>query len=167
MKMPQTHQCPINIHPSLSNFESAEKFVDKFVLNFFRCDMGVRNRLVLENEDKGFWTCSNLYDYFHNYMKQAYSFYFPLTYDNLHDTANPSILPDGSAVPFKNNFMRFFQTWDFPPVFHWSEAEVGTKRNHAKNLTTAPPDMGLDVTWEIEVKGKDKAFIHLIKRLHN
>jgi UV DNA damage repair endonuclease len=100
-------------------------------------------------------------------MKQAYSFYFPLTYDNLHDTANPSILPDGSAVPFKNNFMRFFQTWDFPPVFHWSEAEVGTKRNHAKNLTTAPPDMGLDVTWEIEVKGKDKAFIHLIKRLHN
>jgi UV DNA damage endonuclease len=167
MKMPQTHQCPINIHPSLSNFESAEKFVDKFILNFFRCDMGVRNRLVLENEDKGFWTCSNLYDYFHNYMKQAYSFYFPLTYDNLHDTANPSILPDGSVVSFKNNFMRFFQTWDFPPVFHWSEAEVGTKRNHAKNLTTAPPDMGLDVTWEIEVKGKDKAFIHLIKRLHN
>jgi hypothetical protein len=92
---------------------------------------------------------------------------YPLTYDNLHDSANPSILPDGSVVPFERNFMKFFQTWTVQPVFHWSEAEAGTKRNHAKNLTTAPPDMGLDVTWEIEVKGKDKAFIHLIKRIAN
>ena len=92
MKMPKTHECPINIHPSLSNFESAEKFVDKFVRNFFRCDMGVRNRLVLENEHHAFWNCNNLHEYFHNYMKQVYGFYFPLTYDNLHDTANPDIL---------------------------------------------------------------------------
>ena len=167
LKMPQTHDCPINIHPNLSNFQSPEKFVEKFVRNFFRCDMGVRNRLVLENEDKGFWNCSNLYEYFHNYMRQAYNFHFPLTYDNLHDTANPSILPDGTTVPFERNFMKFFQTWTVQPVFHWSEAEVGTKRNHAKNLTNPPPDMGLDVTWEIEVKGKDKAFIHLIKRIAN
>jgi hypothetical protein len=27
--------------------------------------------------------------------------------------------------------------------------------------------MGLDVTWEIEVKGKDKAFVHFIKRFPN
>jgi len=100
-------------------------------------------------------------------MKQIYGFYFPLTYDNLHDTANPSILPDGSAVPFEKNFMKFFQTWDVPPVFHWSEAETGTKRNHSKNLTVPPPDMGLDITWEIEVKGKDKAFVHFIKRFPN
>jgi hypothetical protein len=100
-------------------------------------------------------------------MKQVYGFYFPLTYDNLHDTANPSILPDGSVIPFEKNFMKFFQTWDVPPVFHWSEAETGTKRNHSKNLTVPPPDMGLDVTWEIEVKGKDKAFVHFIKRFPN
>jgi hypothetical protein len=26
-----------------------------------------------------------------------------------------------------------------------------------------PPDMGLEVTWEIEIKGKDKGFIHHLK----
>jgi len=155
----------MNIHPSLSNFSSPEAFMNKLVINFFRCDVGVRNRLVFENEDKGFWTAQNLYEYFHLYVKKNYNFYFPLTFDNLHDDANPSLDSSGQRVSFEKLFMKFYQTWPVPPVFHWSEAEAGTKRNHAKSLTTHPPDMGLDITWEMEIKGKDKAFIHLIKRI--
>jgi UV DNA damage endonuclease len=164
MRMPQDYTCPINIHPSLSNFSSPEAFINKIVLNFFRCDMGVRNRLVFENEDKGFWNAQNLYEYFNSYMKQNYNFYFPLTFDNLHDDANPSLTSSGERIPFEKLFMKFYQTWPVVPVFHWSEAEAGTKRNHAKSLTTCPPDMGLDITWEMEIKGKDKAFVHLLKR---
>jgi len=165
MRIPQDYTCPMNIHPSLSNFSSPETFMNKLVINFFRCDVGVRNRLVFENEDKGFWTALNLYEYFHLYVKKNYNFYFPLTFDNLHDDANPSLDSSGQRVSFAKLFMKFYQTWPVPPVFHWSEAEAGTKRNHAKSLTTHPPDMGLDITWEMEIKGKDKAFIHLIKRI--
>ena len=65
--------------------------------NFFACDIGVRNRLVLENEDKGFWSCQNLYKYFYSYMRHVYNFNFPLTLDNLHDKCNPSKDQDGNG----------------------------------------------------------------------
>jgi UV DNA damage endonuclease len=157
MRMPQDFTCPINIHPSLSNFSSAENFVKKFILNFFQCDIGVRNRLVLENEDKGFWNCSNLYEYFHLFMKAAYTFHIPLTLDNLHDECNPSYDVEGKVIPYQKHYMKFYQTWPVPPVFHWSEGINGTLK-HADKLTIPPPDMGLDCTYEIEVKKKDKGF---------
>ena len=166
LKMPQDYTCPINIHPALSNFESPEKFMQKLVRNFFRCDIGVRNRLVFENEDKGFWNCANIYEYFHNYMKHTYNFHFPLTLDNLHNEANPSYDPEGKPISLEKFFLKFYQTWPVTPTFHWSEAEEGKKRNHAHILQKAPIDFGLDVTWEIEIKGKDKGFIHHIKRIN-
>ena len=162
--MPQDYTCPINIHPSLSNFESPEKFIDKLMRNFFQCDQGVKKRLVFENEDKGFWNCSNLYEYFHNYMKHAYNFAFPLTFDNLHNQANPSLDSDGNETSMSSWFIKFYQTWPSEPVFHWSEAAEGTVRNHARKLTIPPQDFGLDVTWEIEVKDKDKGFEHLLNK---
>jgi len=162
--LPADYTCPINIHPSLSKFESVEKFMEKLFYNFFQCDANVRNRLVFENEDKGFWNCANLYEYFYTYMKMNYGgFHFPLTFDNLHNEANPSFAPDGSATSMQKWFLLFYQTWPTEPIFHWSEAEKDTVRNHAKKLTTTPKDFGLDVTWEIEVKGKDKGFKHLLK----
>jgi UV DNA damage endonuclease len=162
MKIPQSHLCPINIHPSLSNFESPEKFVNKFVRNFFRCDMGVRNRLVIENEHHAFWNCNNLYEYFHNYMKHTYNFYFPLTLDNLHDKCNPSYDVNNNIVPYEKHFIKFYQTWSVIPVFHWSESDDNTFK-HAKKVINAPVDLGLDCVYEMEYKAKDKAFIHLIR----
>lgn len=165
--MPQDYTCPINIHPSLSNFESPEKFVDKLMNNFFQCDAGVRKRLVFENEDKGFWNCNRLYEYFCTYTKHKYNFSFPLTFDNLHNQANPSFDSNGDKIEISPLFIKFYQTWPSEPVFHWSEAAEGTVRNHANKLTTSPQDFGLDVTWEIEVKGKDKGFQHLLKKKLN
>lgn len=161
MRLPQSYNCPINIHPSLSNFTSPEAFIKKFVLNFFKCDVGVRNRLVIENEDKGFWNCNNLYEYFHLYMKAAFNFYFPLTLDNLHDKCNPSKDANGNIIPYAAHYMKFYQTWPVTPVFHWSEGKDNTLA-HADKLTTNPPDMGLDCIYEIEVKKKDKGFQHLL-----
>lgn len=161
MRLPQNYNCPINIHPALSAFNSPEEFVKKFVLNFFKCDMGVRNRLVLENEDKGFWNCANLYEYFHLHMKSVFNFYFPLTLDNLHDKCNPSKDVSGNIIPYQNHYMKFYQTWPVVPVFHWSEGKDNTSA-HADKITVAPPDLGLDCIYEIEVKKKDKGFQHLL-----
>lgn len=163
IKAPQNYTCPINIHPSLSNFESPEAFMRKFVINFFRCDAGVRNRLVIENEDKGFWNCNNLYEYFHTFMRHSYNFHFPLTLDNLHDDCNPSYDATGQRVPYSKLFMKFHQTWPVTPVFHWSEGKNGTLQ-HADKITVAPPDLGLDCIYEVEVKKKDKGFIHLVPK---
>jgi len=165
--MPRDYTCPINIHPSLSKFDSVEAFMDKLINNYFKCDAGVRTRLVFENEDKGFWNCSNLYEYFHNYTKHKYNFAFPLTYDNLHDQANPSLNSDDKKIDMRDWVMKFYHTWNVEPIFHWSEAAEGTVRNHARILTTSPKDFGFDITWEVEVKGKDKGFEHLLNKSLN
>lgn len=161
MGLSQDYNAPINIHPSLSKFESPEKFVDKFIRNFFRCDVGVRNRLVLENEDKGFWNCKNLYTYFHLYMKSHYNFHFPLTLDNLHDSYNPSKNESSEIISYKDHYMKFYATWPVIPVFHWSEG-IDKSSRHADNLSVAPPDIGLDCVYECEVKAKDKGFLNFL-----
>ena len=162
MRMPQNHTCPINIHPSLSKFSSPEAFVRKFVINFFQCDIGVRNRLVIENEHHAFWNCNNLYEYFHNYMKNAYNFYLPLTLDNLHDKCNPSYDINNNKIPYEKHFIKFYQTWSVTPVFHWSESDDNSIK-HAKKVINPPIDLGLDCIYEMEYKAKDKAFIHLLR----
>ena len=161
MGLPQGYAAPINIHPSLSKFESPEKFVEKFVRNFFACDIGVRNRLVLENEHHAFWNCSNLYKYFHSYMKHNYNFYFPLTLDNLHDKCNPSKDQNGNVIPYKDWFLKFYSTWNCVPTFHWSESDDNSFK-HGKKVVNNPPDYGLDCTYEMEYKDKDNAFKHLL-----
>jgi UV DNA damage endonuclease len=158
---PQDYTCPINIHPSLSKFESPEKFVDKFIKNFFQCDVGVRNRLVLENEDKAFWNAKNLYTYFHLYMKANYNFHFPLTLDNLHDQCNPAKNENGEIIPYKDHYLKFYATWPVTPVFHWSEG-IENSSKHADELTIAPPDIGVDCIYECEVKAKDKGFLKFL-----
>lgn len=159
--LPQDHTCPINIHPSLSKFESPEKFVDKFIRNFFKCDIGVRNRLVIENEHHAFWNCNNLYEYFHNYMKSAYNFYLPLTLDNLHDKCNPSYDMNNNIISYEKHFIKFYKTWSVIPIFHWSESDDNSIK-HAKKVINPPIDLGLDCVYEMEYKDKDKGFIHLL-----
>lgn len=161
MGLPQDYNAPINIHPSLSNFESPEKFVDKIILNFFKCDIGVRNRLVFENEHHGFWNCQNLYKYFHSYMKSHYNFHFPLTLDNLHDKCNASKNEINEIILYKDWFIKFYSTWNCIPIFHWSESDDNSFR-HGKKVINNPPNYGLDCIYEMEYKNKDNAFKHLL-----
>lgn len=156
----QDHSCPINIHPGFSGFESAEKFIDKTIKYFRMCDVGVRSRLVFENEDKGFWNCHNLFEYFQNYAQSAHGIRFGLTLDNLHHSCNPSVI-NGVSMPYEHYFLKFYNTWNSVPVYHWSEGVDGT-RKHAAKLTTTPPDLGFDAIYEVEVKDKDAGFVHLL-----
>lgn len=166
MGLPQDYSAPINIHPSLSPKQNEEELfreiVDRFYVAFSKCNQGVRKRLVVENEDKGLWTCANLFMYFHNYCGTKHNHFFPLTYDNLHDYCNPSVF-ENNKITIQQNIDAFEKTWpsNYIPVFHWSWGKNGS-RNHADYADEQAPQYQRKIKWELEVKAKDKAIIQLL-----
>lgn len=153
MGCPQDYRAPMCLHLNLSFDSSKETIADyiaRFLINFNRCDAGVCKRLVLENEDKGFWNAQNLYRYF------AYT--IPLVFDNLHDACNPS--PHCYFDLFKN-------TWKhYTPVMHWSEGIPEKPRSHADYFSVIPSvvSKNTDCIWECEVKQKDKSIVKILKK---
>lgn len=150
MGCPQDFSAPMCLHvnraPDL-NKETITDYRKRFIDNFAKCDAGVRNRLVLENEDSGYWSCANLYALFGSS--------FPLVFDNHHNDCLPS---NECYVE------RFKHTWgSFTPVFHLSEGICGT-RSHSDYITTIPTCVldNLDCIWEVEVKAKDRCIIKLL-----
>jgi UV DNA damage endonuclease len=148
---PQDYSAPMCLHLNLSfdsNKESILQYMSRFSRAFNSCDSGVRQRLVLENEDKGFWNCENLYKYFKP---------FPLVFDNLHDQCNRSSVC---------HFNLFKSTWgNFTPVMHWSEGTADKPRSHADFASHLPliVQNNLDCVWEFELKGKDHAIVKVLK----
>jgi UV DNA damage endonuclease len=148
---PQDYSAPMCLHLNLSFDDSKEtilEYVTRFNKAFYLCDTGVRRRLVLENEDKGFWNCENLYKYFKS---------FPLVFDNLHDQCNRSSVC---------HFNLFKSTWgNFTPVMHWSEGTADKPRSHADFASHLPliVQNNLDCVWEFELKGKDHAIVKVLK----
>ena len=172
--MPQDYTCPINIHPSVSTKDPSEdnlkEIVDRFWAGFQKTNEGVQNRLVVENEDKGCWNCMNLFKYFHIYARESFNHPFPLTYDNLHNSCNPSSV-NGAVVSDNQNVQAFYHTWNTSPVFHWSEPKSNKpseKRSHADYLSKNIPEFknsdgtALQIKWECEVKAKDKAILKIL-----
>jgi len=148
----QNYSSPMCLHLNKTpdfKVETIKQYRDRFLKNLLRCSRSVRYRLALENEDKAYWNCENLYTNFADNL--------PLVYDNLHDTCNPSCDP-GQSID------RFRQSWGkFVPVFHWSEG-IGSKRSHTDYATHLPHvvDLNRDVTWEVELKAKDNAIAHIL-----
>jgi len=166
MGLPADYSNPINIHPSVSTKEPTEAnlkaIVDRFYDGMVRCNDSVLKRLVIENEDKGCWNCMSLFIYFHQYMGHQHRHIMPLTYDNLHDECNPSVL-NGNAVTMAQNVDAFAKTWPdaVTPVFHWSNGRSDRKRNHADFADGNPPQYERPLVWEVEVKQKDFAIAKL------
>jgi len=166
MGLPADYSNPINVHPSVSTKEPTEAnlkaIVDRFYDGMVRCNDSVLKRLVIENEDKGCWNCMNLFVYFHQYMGHHHRHIMPLTYDNLHDECNPSIL-SGNTVTMNQNVDAFAKTWpdDVTPVFHWSHGRSDRKRSHADFADGNPPEYERPLIWEVEVKQKDFAIAKL------
>lgn len=167
MGLPQDYSAPINIHPSITPKSNEEglfrEIVDRFYEAFNQCDEAVRKRLVIENEDKGLWNCANLFMYFHNYCGTKYHHFFPLTYDNLHDHCNPSIF-ENNKISIQQNIDAFEKTWpdNYIPVFHWSWGK-NNSRSHADYADEPAPEYQRKIKWELEVKAKDKAILHLLR----
>lgn len=151
MGCPADFSTPMCLHvnkaPDLS-VESIIQYRERFISNLSTCDLGVRRRIVLENEDSGYWNCDNLYALF--------GFSFPLVYDNHHD----------NCLPSKENYIqRFKETWGtYTPVFHLSEGICGS-RSHSDYISNIPKCVldNPDCIWEVEVKAKDKCIIKLLE----
>ena len=132
---------PINIHVNCTKGDLAD-IAARFMSNLNKCEQSVTSRLVVENEDKGCWTVENLLlHFFDNYG-------IPITYDNLHDKCNPSIL---------GNMQNCADTWPCKPLFHYSEScpDATNPRKHADMPTNCPFSDAYD--WDIELKSKDAA----------
>ena len=140
-----TYHNPINIHINCSKGNLAE-IAERFAYWLDLCMPSVKNRLVVENEDKGVWNVENLYNYF--YIPYG----IPITFDNLHHKCNPGLLSEQEAIKICSS------TWHgYKPLFHYSESDSNNKnqRAHAEYPTDKP--CSDDYDWDIELKGKDKA----------
>lgn len=151
MGLSQDYSSPMCLHlnrsPDLKK-ETLDEYRDRFLTNLKRCSRGVQSRLVLENEDKGYWSCRNLHELFSEDL--------PLVYDNLHDACNG----DG----YKDWHKIFVTSWGkYTPIFHWSEG-INCTSKHARSATCLPFQVKelSDVTWEVELKDKDYAIISII-----
>jgi len=153
--LPQNYSAPMCLHLNLSpdfKRETVSNYVDRFVASLASCSQSVRNRLVLENEDKSFWNCANLYEHFGSRI--------PLVYDNLHDSCNQS---DAHSQVLINLFKL---TWGaYTPVMHWSEGMPDKPRSHAEYYSHIPECVknNCDVIWECEVKAKELAILQILK----
>jgi len=147
LELPETYEAPLNIHIRKDGDPASISYT--VLHNFKKCSSRVQKRLVLENNDNrnGTWGIKNLVNYFHTQIG------IPITFDNLHH----KMLPQGLSE--KQAFEAAYVTWSAHrqvPIFHYSEG-INDTRKHADYATSLPPDYGLPVVWEVELKAKDLA----------
>lgn len=140
---------PINVHMGTykGDIEVIKTRFSDAYLNGNICHL--KGKLVLENEDKGYWNVENLYNF-------AYKNHgIPITFDYLHHKCNPGSLSEEEA------FKLCYSTWQNKPLFHYSESVIGHKnpRKHADYPTVRPNTYGLDVDIDYEFKMKDLAIM--------
>jgi len=171
MGMPKDYTCPINIHINASpndkkaNLEKQIKELgERFYKGFKKCSSSIRNRLTIENEDKGFFSVKHIL-IFHQYIKNTYNVSVPVCYDNLHDECNNTC---GNSL--EKNMNLCLETWpkNIDPVFHWSQGKKDKPRSHRDYFSTNyfPPDAHREIKWECEVKAKDYAICQLLNEKH-
>lgn len=152
MGLPQSYESPINIHMNCFKGADLRDIAKRFIDVYDSLPVSVKNRLVLENEDKlNSWNVNQLYD--HVYQKTG----IPITYDNLHFRCNPGKLTAAEAVKLAAS------TWStYTPVFHFSDNDPNNSniRAHADYVTELPVEYetydGL-LHLEMEFKAKDYA----------
>jgi len=169
MELPNDLSVPVNIHvnasPSNKKASLTEQIADvgdRFYNGFRQCNDSVRNRLTIENEDKGFFSVQNIL-LFRQYLIDTYDVAIPICYDNLHDVCNNTCNND-----VETNMNLCLETWpeDIEPVFHWSEGKPDKMRSHRDYYTDNffPPMAYRSIKWECEVKAKDYAICQLLEQ---
>lgn len=147
----QDYSNPINIHlkNNKSTFDIAKSNTSKA---FAKMSASVRNRIVFENNHNGRWNTETLLQHYKNIL--------PITFDNLHDTVNPSRTQ-------KQNFIECVATWTkFKPLFHYSEGNDKNKRSHRDLPVSNPVNYEFDVDYDVELKGKDAAIRLLTEKMY-
>lgn len=151
MGLPQTYESPINIHMNIYK-GNLKEIAHNFICVYNDLPDNVKNRLVLENEDKpNSWSVQELYDYLYQVIG------IPITYDNLHFKCNPKNL---NAIEALN---LCIETWkDYTPLFHFSDNDITNTnpRAHAEYVRELPieySECNIDLNLDFEFKAKDLA----------
>ncbi|MCX6195097.1 MAG: hypothetical protein NTY55_00390 [Flavobacteriia bacterium] len=150
----RSHYNPLNIH--IRKDGNAEDLCNIFMKNFERLSVGVKSRLVLENNDTGntLDVCTLKKYFYHNHN-------IPVTFDNLHH----KMLNKG--VSEFDAFFDAYETWnDIIPIFHYSEGK-NNGRAHKDMADELPENFGKEVLFDVELKSKDIAILDILRRLEN
>jgi UV DNA damage endonuclease len=172
MRLPNDLSVPVNIHVNASPVNKLAKINDqiaelgdRFYEGYKLCSDSVKNRLTIENEDKGFFSVQNILK-FHRYLKRKYKVSVPICYDNLHDECNNTCGND-----IETNMELCVKTWPkkIIPVFHWSQGIPDKPRSHRDYYSTNyfPPIASREIKWECEVKAKDYAICQLLSEYNS
>jgi UV DNA damage endonuclease len=146
--LPRDYNCPMNMHINNRDGTNAE-VTERFLYNFNMLQENVRNRLVIENDDKlNCWSVKQLIEDFYPKTK------IPITFDYLHHACHP----DGWTEEFA--ILACVNTWQgYRPLFHYSESAPGN--NPRKHADYAEKDFyqygDIDYDVDMELKQKDLA----------
>lgn len=154
--LPESYEAPLNIH--IRKDGDPQIIASTVIKNIKKCSDKVRKRLVFENNDNrnGTWSIKRLISHVHAQTG------IPITFDTLHH----QMLPDGLSE--KQAFEAAYCTWPSYtiPIFHYSEG-INNTRKHAEYATGLPPDYGMPVIWEVELKAKDLAIKKMLQKIKN
>jgi UV DNA damage repair endonuclease len=143
--------------PNGSSHASAVEFVKVFYENYKQLDRDTQSRIVIQNEDEGFWNAINLFKYFHVYLNEKFKQGMVLSYHNYADQLNPGMLGNDS-VGIEVNVGAFHETWKgVVPIFLWSEKAKDNPKVSAEFLSGPIPDFNYQIKWECDVRKRDKA----------
>ena len=146
--------------PKDNTHKSAVECVQKFYENFQKLKEETQNRLVVQNEDQGYWNAVNLFKYFHVYLNEKHDEGMILSYYNVADERNPSELEKDLIIEQVVNVGAFHETWKgVVPVFLLSEKTGSTSKTPVDYLSEGIPDFNYGIKWECDVKKRDKAII--------
>ena len=152
--LPADYSCPMNIHINNRDGTNAE-VTDRFLYNFSMLQENVRNRLVIENDDKlNCWSVKQLIEDFHPKTN------IPITFDYLHHACHPDGWTEEEAV------LSCVDTWKgYRPLFHYSESAPGNNpRKHADYAEQDFYQYGeIDYDVDMELKMKDKAIAKFLE----
>ena len=145
--------------PKKETHAEAVKFVQEFYVNFEKLNKDTQKRLVLQNEESGFWNPINLFKYFHVYLNEKYEKGMALSYSNIADERNPGVI-DNNAIEKEVNIGAFHETWmGVVPIFLWSEKADKSSKTPVEYLSNAIPYFNYNIKWECDIKSRDKGIV--------
>jgi hypothetical protein len=146
--------------PDSNKHQSAVDFVNLFFTNFQKLEKHTQKRLVIQNENQGFWNPINLFKYFHVYLNEKHDHGMVLSYSALADQKNPGSFGPETVEPIVN-IGAFHETWmGVVPIFYWAEQDSAKPHLVSECLTKPIPDFNYNIKWECDVRNKDKCLIN-------
>jgi UV DNA damage endonuclease len=144
LDVPQSYLAPLNIHMNFYKGDHAA-IIGYFTESYAKLSHSVKNRLVLECEDKpNSWSVQEL-------LQINQNLGIPITFDCLHHFNNPKGLSALEA------FDLCKKTWPVQPWFHYSWHRDDSLTAHADFCSDFPDFFNDDVTLDFEFKMKDLA----------